>query len=255
MMGPFQAIRSVYWDRIFTCNGRSSRSEYWWCALIIGIFDIFLGIYLERQNSENLSLIVWLIFGAYTLCGGVCVSIRRLHDIGKSGYWLLLGLIPLIGAIVLLIMFCFPSKPEENIWGHPPNIKALNQRIPFNPDEVKATIIELQVIMERFSGPCWKIIQPDIVELIQDREKTIISIRENGMEPKHLAMLLTTNVIGMHVQSGQYHIYRGILGTIGEDMVRVWNLVQEAMKIQGYISESDVVEDNKWLEEQIAMVG
>lgn len=50
------------------------------------------------------------------------VAVRRLHDIGRSGWWILIGLIPLVGAILLLIWFCKDSQMESNEYGEVPNM-------------------------------------------------------------------------------------------------------------------------------------
>jgi uncharacterized membrane protein YhaH (DUF805 family) len=54
------------------------------------------------------------------LVPSLAVGVRRLHDVGKSGWMLLVALIPLIGAIWLLILFCKDSQPQENKWGANP---------------------------------------------------------------------------------------------------------------------------------------
>ena len=51
---------------------------------------------------------------------GLAVSVRRLHDIGRSGWWLLLSLIPLVGAIILIIWYCTDSQPGANQYGSNP---------------------------------------------------------------------------------------------------------------------------------------
>ena len=51
---------------------------------------------------------------------GMAVSVRRLHDIGKSGWLLLVGLIPIIGFLYLLVLYCHDSQPGTNQWGENP---------------------------------------------------------------------------------------------------------------------------------------
>jgi len=48
------------------------------------------------------------------------LTVRRLHDIGKSGWWYLIGIIPLVGGILLLVWYCKDSQPGSNQWGHSP---------------------------------------------------------------------------------------------------------------------------------------
>ena len=63
---------------------------------------------------------VMFVIGLILLIPSISVSVRRLHDIGKSGWWLLLGFIPIAGPIVLLVWFCTDSQPGENQWGANP---------------------------------------------------------------------------------------------------------------------------------------
>ena len=91
-------------------NGRARRSEYWYWVLFSFLVGVVIGL------VPVLGQIVCLAF----LLPGIAVSVRRLHDIGKSGLWYLLCLIPLVGAIVLIVLFCQDSQPGENKWGANP---------------------------------------------------------------------------------------------------------------------------------------
>ncbi|MDW3224660.1 MAG: DUF805 domain-containing protein [Paracoccaceae bacterium] len=122
------AVRAVL-SKYITFSGRASRSEYWWWILAIFLLSALtqlidalviapmLGIVPAAGDdaSQPLSLILSLAI----LLPTVAVGVRRLHDIGRSGWWLLLSLIPLIGFLVLLYFYTRPSDPE-NEWG-PPN--------------------------------------------------------------------------------------------------------------------------------------
>jgi uncharacterized membrane protein YhaH (DUF805 family) len=74
----------------------------------------FLEIYLGLLGT---------LYSLAVLIPGIAVSVRRLHDINRSGWWLLIGLIPIIGAIILLIFTAKDSQPGENQYG--PNPKAI----------------------------------------------------------------------------------------------------------------------------------
>lgn len=104
------------------CNfeGRSSRSEYWWFCL----FNIILSVIISFvfSFSQNAELIVSGIVSLALLLPGLGVAIRRLHDIDKSGWWILIGLIPLVGTIILIVWFCKESTPAENQYGPVPNV-------------------------------------------------------------------------------------------------------------------------------------
>ncbi|MGN1172458.1 MAG: DUF805 domain-containing protein [Muribaculaceae bacterium] len=87
-------------------NGRASRSEYWWFAL----FNFILGCIPFVNILAGLALLI----------PSLALGARRLHDTGRSGWWLLLALIP-FGAIVLLVFFCQDSQPMPNEYGPVPN--------------------------------------------------------------------------------------------------------------------------------------
>lgn len=114
--------------RNYCCfTGRASRSEYWWWVLftaIIGIlFSIPYGINVAKAVAEGtepglpvISYIVNLVLLLPTLG----VMFRRLHDTGRSGWWWLIGLIPVVGTIVLLVFLLQPSQPYDNQYGPVP---------------------------------------------------------------------------------------------------------------------------------------
>ena len=96
-----QSIKTCF-SKYVTFSGRASRSEYWWFALlsfIVGCIPVvnFLGILLVLP--------------------GLAVAVRRLHDIGKSGWNLLWAIIPFLGALYLLWLYIQESQPGENKWG------------------------------------------------------------------------------------------------------------------------------------------
>lgn len=104
-----QAIQTCF-SKYVDFSGRASRSEYWWFVLAYVILAIVAGFI-----HEFVYLIVVLAFLLPLLSAGA----RRLHDIGKSGWWLLIGLIPLVG-LVLIYFMVQPSEPEPNAYGEPP---------------------------------------------------------------------------------------------------------------------------------------
>jgi uncharacterized membrane protein YhaH (DUF805 family) len=100
-------------------NGRARRTEYWMFFLFNIIIAIVLAVIEGIIGSPG---VLGLIYGLAVLLPGIGVSIRRLHDTNRSGWWLLIGLVPVIGAIVLLVFFVQDSQPGENQYG--PNPKA-----------------------------------------------------------------------------------------------------------------------------------
>lgn len=107
--------------------GRARRKEYWMFTLfniiflfLAAIIDNILGIAYEAIGYGPLSTLYMLA----VLIPGLAVTVRRLHDIGKSGWWVLIGLIPVVGAIVLLVFMVMDSQPGGNQFG--PNPKEEN---------------------------------------------------------------------------------------------------------------------------------
>ncbi len=105
-----------------TFDGRARRKEYWLFFLINLIISIILSV-VDSFIAGSVANDIGLLSSIYSLAvflPGIAVSIRRLHDTGRTGWWLLLVLIPLIGAIVLLIFMAQDSKPGVNRFGANP---------------------------------------------------------------------------------------------------------------------------------------
>jgi uncharacterized membrane protein YhaH (DUF805 family) len=105
-------------------SGRARRMEYWMFVLFNIIILIVLALidYLTGTFSPRAG--VGLLGGLYSLAvliPSLAVTVRRLHDIGRTGWWILIGLIPVIGNIVLLIFMVLDSEPGANEYG--PNQK------------------------------------------------------------------------------------------------------------------------------------
>ncbi len=115
------AVRSVL-TQYATFSGRARRSEYWYFVLAYFIASIIAAIIDGILGTSGTFGSTGLIGGILTLAlliPSLAVAIRRLHDINKSGWWVLLGLIPLIGAIILIVWFCGDSKPDNQYGPNP----------------------------------------------------------------------------------------------------------------------------------------
>jgi uncharacterized membrane protein YhaH (DUF805 family) len=104
-------------------NGRARRKEYWMFILFNMIFG-FVAMLLDNLLGIADPVIGYgAIYGLYTLAliiPGIAVAVRRLHDLGKSGWMLLIAFIPLIGAIWLIVLMCTDSNAGENQYGANP---------------------------------------------------------------------------------------------------------------------------------------
>ncbi|PFM78995.1 hypothetical protein COJ46_15830 [Bacillus sp. AFS077874] len=98
-------------------SGRARRTEYWMFFLFNAIITIILSILQSIADIDNL---LTGIYGLLTILPSLAVGARRLHDSGRSGWWLLIGIIPVIGTIILLIFFCTDSEEGDNRFGANP---------------------------------------------------------------------------------------------------------------------------------------
>lgn len=98
-------------------EGRSSRSEYWYWMLFVWLLCMALTLVGASMDSGSLldGLIMLFFFFAH-----LSVAVRRLHDLGKSGWWVLLCLIPFVGAVVLLIWYVTKGTDGPNQYGPDP---------------------------------------------------------------------------------------------------------------------------------------
>jgi len=103
-------------------NGRARRKEYWMFFLFNIIICFVLGFVegLVGIAAESGTGVLSILYVLAVLIPGIAVSVRRLHDINRSGWWLLLSPVPLIGAIVLLVFMVQDSQPGENQYGSNP---------------------------------------------------------------------------------------------------------------------------------------
>jgi uncharacterized membrane protein YhaH (DUF805 family) len=105
-------------------DGRAGRPEYWYFVLFSVIVSIVLGILDGLLGTVSSGVHVGLLGGIYSLavlCPNIGVGIRRLHDINRSGWWLLIGLIPLVGWIILIVWAATESDSGANQYGPGPS--------------------------------------------------------------------------------------------------------------------------------------
>ena len=106
-------------------DGRARRKEYWMFFLFNIIISIVLGIIDGVVGTSGATGSIGLLGGLYTLAvliPGIAVAVRRLHDTSRSGWWILIGLIPLVGAIVLIVFMVQDGTPGENQFGKNPKM-------------------------------------------------------------------------------------------------------------------------------------
>mgnify|MGYP006430603107 CR=1 FL=1 len=110
----------------FDFQSRSRRKEYWYFVLMqffIGVgFTVLQMIVGFNSVTANLLAGLSALVSLLLFVPGLAVAVRRLHDVGRSGWWLLLAIVPLIGPIVLIVWFATDGESNPNQWG--PNPKA-----------------------------------------------------------------------------------------------------------------------------------
>jgi uncharacterized membrane protein YhaH (DUF805 family) len=103
-----------------TFSGRARRSEFWWFTLATVFVAIVTAVVDQIVGNALVSTIVSLAL----LLPSLAVSVRRLHDTGRTGWWCLIALVPLVGAVVLLVFDCQDSTPGDNQYGPSPKYMA-----------------------------------------------------------------------------------------------------------------------------------
>ncbi len=122
---PIDIYKSVLTEKYADFTGRARRAEYWWFVLVN--FGVVIGLWIATvilgSISDALGVIGFLAIGVYYLAliiPSIALSVRRLHDTNKSGWMLLLVLIPLVGSIVLLVFYLTDGDRATNNFGPSP---------------------------------------------------------------------------------------------------------------------------------------
>jgi uncharacterized membrane protein YhaH (DUF805 family) len=97
--------------------GRAGRAEFWWFVLASFIISTVLSLLGRAWVGFA---VLGFIYSLAVLVPSIAVGIRRLHDTGRTGWWILIGLVPLVGFIVLIVFFAAQGNPGPNQYGAPP---------------------------------------------------------------------------------------------------------------------------------------
>jgi len=104
-------------------SGRARRAEFWYFTLFLFLFSVAFQLvdWVLGLNKVAAGLGFFsLILGLATLLPSLAVAVRRLHDTGRSGWWLFIGLVPVAGFIILLVFYVQDSQPGSNAYGPNP---------------------------------------------------------------------------------------------------------------------------------------
>ena len=110
------AWKTVVLERYTKFEGRAGRAEFWWFFLANLIISVVLS---ALGQASTIFTIVGVIYSLGVLLPSLAVAIRRLHDTNKSGWLLLLWIIPIIGWIILIVFYAKEGDPGPNNYGAP----------------------------------------------------------------------------------------------------------------------------------------
>lgn len=130
MLSFGQAVESALKQKYATFTGRARRSEYWFFVLfsvIVYVVATILDSVLGLTFGDLSYGVLYCLSALALLLPSLAVVIRRLHDIGRSGWWILIALVPFIGGLVLLVFACLDSQPQANKYG--PSPKYVNEAV------------------------------------------------------------------------------------------------------------------------------
>ncbi|MBA3926801.1 DUF805 domain-containing protein [Listeria rustica] len=118
-MGFSEAFKA-FWGNYANFSGRASRSEYWFAWLAVWLMFFVLGI---LSFVSDFIYYVDGILGLVVLIPMISLGVRRLHDTNKSGWFILMALIPLVGWIIMLVFYCTAGDKGSNRFGEDPLAK------------------------------------------------------------------------------------------------------------------------------------
>lgn len=108
-------------------SGRARRKEYWFFLLFTLVFTIVMALIDQVLGTYDEGTGIGLLTGLYEVAmiiPGLAVSVRRLHDTSRRGWWLLLSLIPIVGGIIVFVFMVLPSRRGANRYGLDPTSEA-----------------------------------------------------------------------------------------------------------------------------------
>ncbi len=115
---PFAEAVRRFWRKYTVFTGRASRSEFWWWWLTSLAIGLVLQLAPQAFTPDTPLLenpvgsYLFVLWGLATLIGSLALGARRLHDADRSGFWQFLHVLPVIGSLVLLVLFLLPSNPK-----------------------------------------------------------------------------------------------------------------------------------------------
>lgn len=114
-MGFTDAVRSAF-SKSFTWQGRARRAEFWYFQLFALILIVPAALIDQSIAMPVFTLIAWLVL----VLPSIALTVRRLHDTGRSGWWFWINLVPIVGSFILLAFMLIDGDREPNRYGASP---------------------------------------------------------------------------------------------------------------------------------------
>ena len=114
------AVRTCF-QKYATFSGRARRSEYWWFQAFLALV-VLAGTMLVFLLRSEVPFYLTMVVAVGLVVPSISVTVRRLHDTSRSGWWYLITLVPYVGALVLLVLCCLDSDPS-NQYGNSPKVE------------------------------------------------------------------------------------------------------------------------------------
>ena len=121
--------------------------------------------------------------------------------------------------------------------------------------EVQSCLRELNKIEDQYEGMSFDLVKPKVERLIKERKRTEYSIRVDKLIPSDLTLILISNMIQQLLLSGQYHVYRGVLGMIGQDLLTLLCFVIERLQQSSFYTLEEATEEKNWIKGQLKDIG
>ena len=146
MMSFTKSVETCIFEKFATIKGRATRAEYWWfqlflvlyslCLFLMFIIDALIGVFRDSHMSVfGIGIIIaWFIGLFIFIIPNFCVTIRRLHDTGRSGYYILWGIIPYIGWLIPMKL-CTDESDNDNKYGLNPFNKPMIEQNPLTKED------------------------------------------------------------------------------------------------------------------------
>jgi uncharacterized membrane protein YhaH (DUF805 family) len=120
-MEPINWFMKVVTQHYFDFNGRARRAEFWWYVLVNIIIAIILNVI---SSILHLGQLLGGLYNLAVLLPSLGVGVRRLHDINRSGWWILIAFVPIVGAILLIYWYAQAGTSGANTYGPDPKAAA-----------------------------------------------------------------------------------------------------------------------------------